>query len=488
MSTESTKTIKGRISNKHGTEADWYAAGTANTASRFVPLPGELIIYDPDAVYTEIRTKFGDGQTPVHLLPWASGCDDSVGLGSSVNLGGTCTIDNIGECHDTVLNIPRAINGIIVTSIKDGAFSGCTSLTSIFIPESITKIGDYAFEVCDSLTDVYYTGSEEDWNNIYIGNGNEDLINTIIHYNYFDDFPTLNEKIGDTTALETQSKEIVGAINELNAEVNSMLGTWVLDEELKVSNLSLETGYAELPVSGTYYCSGKDNLNFTFLFFQGKTDEIYEFGVGNTEVQQLLYFGHGEWDIVAGERKMDILEEPNTDVAAWIRANAKKQSVAYQTIEDASLETENKKIVGAINEINGKIDATYIDVDGNTTLLNVVNTLIDSGKDHTHPNMVYLSTGEVLIVYFRETSAGIYFISNLKTGRTDYSSANYSSVKLLSLINGKILYKNSEGNYVSSPYSFIEDAVSGLLSDMGNISTVLDNAIAQTNTIIGGTE
>ena len=70
MSTESTKTIKGRISNKHGTEADWYAAGTA--ANPFIPLPGELIIYDPSTIGGQPRTKYGDGQTPVHLLPFGN--------------------------------------------------------------------------------------------------------------------------------------------------------------------------------------------------------------------------------------------------------------------------------------------------------------------------------------------------------------------------------------------------------------------------------
>ena len=35
-----------------------------------------------------------------------------------------------------------------VTSIGYGAFSGCTGLTSITIPNSVTNIGDYAFNEC----------------------------------------------------------------------------------------------------------------------------------------------------------------------------------------------------------------------------------------------------------------------------------------------------------------------------------------------------
>ena len=40
-----------------------------------------------------------------------------------------------------------------VTGI-DGAFNGCTSLTSVTIPDSVTNIGNYAFNGCTSLTSV----------------------------------------------------------------------------------------------------------------------------------------------------------------------------------------------------------------------------------------------------------------------------------------------------------------------------------------------
>ena len=82
MSTNSTKTIKGRIINKHGTEEYWILSvytdleKSALRDNPFIPLDGELVIYDPDSVYTNRRIKIGDGVTNVVDLPFIGGGDN----------------------------------------------------------------------------------------------------------------------------------------------------------------------------------------------------------------------------------------------------------------------------------------------------------------------------------------------------------------------------------------------------------------------------
>jgi hypothetical protein len=46
------------------------------------------------------------------------------------------------------------LTGSTITSIGDGVFWECTSLTSVIIPEKVTSIGNYAFWGCTSLTSV----------------------------------------------------------------------------------------------------------------------------------------------------------------------------------------------------------------------------------------------------------------------------------------------------------------------------------------------
>ena len=58
------------------------------------------------------------------------------------------------NCTDGAVIIPDTIDGMPVTGIGNSAFSNCTSLTSVIVPDSVTSIGDNAFVICTGLTAV----------------------------------------------------------------------------------------------------------------------------------------------------------------------------------------------------------------------------------------------------------------------------------------------------------------------------------------------
>ena len=99
--------------------------------------------------------------------------------GGGTYLGLAYRIDIInGERVATIVNyigtesklmIPGVIEGTKVVGIGNGAFEGCSSLTSVVIPNSVTSIGDGAFRDCSSLTicceaEKQPVGWNDDWN------------------------------------------------------------------------------------------------------------------------------------------------------------------------------------------------------------------------------------------------------------------------------------------------------------------------------------
>lgn len=72
------------------------------------------------------------------------------------------------------ITIPSSVKSLSYRLLGD-----CTALTEITLPASVKTINAKAFEGCTSLTAVKYWGTQEQWDEIIIGNGNETILNLV---------------------------------------------------------------------------------------------------------------------------------------------------------------------------------------------------------------------------------------------------------------------------------------------------------------------
>ncbi len=88
--------------------------------------------------------------------------------------------ENAFSGSDNLLSviIPKTIS-----KIDKFTFSNCHKLKSITIPDTVKSIEHWAFKYCNSLKDVFYYGTEEQWSEIFVDEGNENLLNARIHFN-----------------------------------------------------------------------------------------------------------------------------------------------------------------------------------------------------------------------------------------------------------------------------------------------------------------
>ena len=107
---------------------------------------GGTIVIKGGALNTERGGSVVAGiEEPASDLEWWT-----VDRGDYLELAANCLpIDTAGR-----VVIPREIGGKPVTSIAEGAFSGCAQITSIQIPNSISNVGYKAFSGCPAITSL----------------------------------------------------------------------------------------------------------------------------------------------------------------------------------------------------------------------------------------------------------------------------------------------------------------------------------------------
>lgn len=160
------KTIKTRIQSKHETEANW------NKATNFIPLKGEIIIYDPDTNYDYPRIKVGDGKTNVISLKFVTeGVTKQItdGLAGKLSTSGKAAdSDKLDGFDSSYFAVAETVNAALATKSDSGhthpsyvnqnafsniAVSGQTTVAADAATDTVTFAGSNVSITTDAAND-----------------------------------------------------------------------------------------------------------------------------------------------------------------------------------------------------------------------------------------------------------------------------------------------------------------------------------------------
>lgn len=261
--------------------------------------------------------------------------------------------------------------------------------------------------------------------------------------------------------LETESKEIVGAINELNEKMvtggDSSGCTSITVGDLTGTSWSIPAGWSATAGYGTFKINGK--LNY-FSDGRGFTRDFTQIKIGQAPygpAADYVEFSYGAGSVYQDSTEVFSLvitdgdDATNSNLINWHRSSGKLLSVdlaVFQSKTDPALETGNKTVIGAINELLGKqtqspthitMAATY-----GTTLQQIKEALMSARADYTGVNFVTLTGSYYNTLAVRLSDNGTYHILDLDSLRTWQSGGDYNNILLGNLFSGKHLDTNAQ--------------------------------------------
>ena len=164
----------------------------------------------------------------------------------SVDINKRVTITGYNGTRSNLI-IPREIKGYSVTSIDNDAFRGCTSLTSITIPNSVTSIGFSAFFGCSNLSKIVIPDSVTD-----------------IGYDAFDDTSWYNNQPNGVIYAGQVVYKYKGEMPENTAiilnEGTKIINGYVFRDCMNLTSITIPNSVTEIGISAFENCTNLEYM------------------------------------------------------------------------------------------------------------------------------------------------------------------------------------------------------------------------------------
>ena len=152
----------------------------------------------------------------------------------------------------TSINIPNS-----VTYIRDKTFYGCTALTSVTIPNSVTSIGEYAFGDCTALTSIAIPNSVT-----YIKLWAFAGCSGLTSINVENDNPKFDSRNNCNAIIETATNNLIlGCMNTVIPSSVTSIGNWAFCDCTGLTNVTIPNSVTYIGINAFCGCTGLTSVS-----------------------------------------------------------------------------------------------------------------------------------------------------------------------------------------------------------------------------------
>jgi hypothetical protein len=238
----------------------------------------------------------------------ASFYDEESKLYFNITGDNTCSVTSAPTTatYSDLIQIPAIVtyegDDYLVTAIGESAFWNCSSLTSVFIPDTIITIGNYAFASCTGLNNILtmeeIEGTEE-WellskipNSVTsIGDGAFSRCTSLAYIILSENLESIGDNAfsGCTALVGTKTKEFTGEEQKVLVIPNSVryIGIGAFFNCSALENLWLGAGVKTIKNQAFYNCTSLETVSPTSLIAPDLTENAFS-DATYTDAQLLL--------------------------------------------------------------------------------------------------------------------------------------------------------------------------------------------------------